>query len=149
MRIHNLYCDADGQSHFREIAVDLTEPWLGGLLSKPQSVTAIIFRELPSGAVLDWHNAPRRQYVISAAIGTKLKCSFALHYDRYQTNCRLSHRLFARPGGRTSGALGNPCSRTASYRRSGCRCKHRGRPGRSTARSRAERTGGRSAETLD
>ena len=64
MRIPNLYCDAEGQSHFREIEVDLTEPWLGGVLSKPQSASAIIFRELPPGAVLDWHNAPRRQYII-------------------------------------------------------------------------------------
>jgi quercetin dioxygenase-like cupin family protein len=64
MRIQNLYCDAEGHSHFRDIEVDLSEPWLGGFLSKPQPASAIIFRELPPGAVLDWHNAPRRQYVI-------------------------------------------------------------------------------------
>ena len=64
MRVHNLYCDADGQSHFRDIDIDLTEPWLGGFLSKPQSVSAMLFRQLPPGVTLDWHNAPRRQYVI-------------------------------------------------------------------------------------
>jgi hypothetical protein len=81
--------------------------------------------------------------------GTKLKCSSALHYDRYQTNCRLSHQLFARPGGRTSGALGTPCLRSASRHQSDYRCKLRGRPGRNTARSRTGRTEERSAETLD
>ena len=34
-------------------------------------------------------------------ICTRLKCSSALPYDRYQANCRLSHQHFARPGGHT------------------------------------------------
>jgi hypothetical protein len=38
MRIHNLYADAGGQSHFRETSAEYD---------------------------LDWHPAPRRQYIIN------------------------------------------------------------------------------------
>ena len=30
----------------------------------PQATKEIFFRELPAGTAMDWHNAPRRQYVI-------------------------------------------------------------------------------------
>ncbi len=64
MHLHNLYCDADGQSHFRDIEIELNEPMLSGVLSKPQSVSTHMFRHIPPGVFLDWHNAPRRMYVI-------------------------------------------------------------------------------------
>ena len=65
MHVHHLYCDAHGQSHFRDIEVELTEPSHGGFLSKPQSVSAMMFRQIEPGVSRDWHNAPSRQYVIS------------------------------------------------------------------------------------
>jgi hypothetical protein len=35
MRVHNLYADADGESHFRDIEIELSEPMFGiGLVSK-------------------------------------------------------------------------------------------------------------------
>lgn len=64
MHVHNLYCDADGQSHFREIEIELSEPMLGGVLSKPQAVSTLMFRQIPSGVFLDWHNPPRRLYAV-------------------------------------------------------------------------------------
>ena len=64
MRVHNLYSDAQGESHFRDIEIDLSEPRLGGLLSKPQPVSTLMFRQVPPGVVLDWHNAPERRYAI-------------------------------------------------------------------------------------
>ena len=47
--MHNLYCDADGQSHFRDIEIELSEPMLGGVLSKPQAVSTLMFRQIPDG----------------------------------------------------------------------------------------------------
>jgi len=64
MRVHNIYCDTGGESHFRDLDIELSEPRLSGLLSKPQSVSTLVFRQVPSGVFLDWHNAPRRQYAI-------------------------------------------------------------------------------------
>ena len=45
MRIHNLYTDASGQSHFRDIEVEWVEERHGSKLSKRLPATGIIFRE--------------------------------------------------------------------------------------------------------
>jgi len=67
MHVHNIYGDANGESHFRDIEIELSEPRLSGLLSKPQPVSNLIFREVPAGVFLDWHNPPERMYVIFLA----------------------------------------------------------------------------------
>jgi len=45
MRIHNLYEDANGESHFRDIDVDWVEEIPTGKLSKRLPATGIMFRE--------------------------------------------------------------------------------------------------------
>ena len=65
MRIHNLYTDAKGESHFRDLAVEWAEETRAGKLSKRLPATGIIFREVPPTYDLDWHPAPRRQYIIT------------------------------------------------------------------------------------
>ena len=45
MRIHNLYTDAGGQSHFRDIEVEWVEERRGSKSSKRLPATGIIFRE--------------------------------------------------------------------------------------------------------
>ena len=49
----------DGKSHLEEQAL-AEHP----LLTKPQAAKLIVFAEQPAGTFLDWHPAPRRQYVI-------------------------------------------------------------------------------------
>lgn len=75
MRIHNLYTDASGQSHFRDIEVEWVEEGPGGKLSKRLPATGIIFRETVADYDLDWHPAPRRQYIINLDAGVKLTAS--------------------------------------------------------------------------
>ena len=75
MRIHNLYTDASGESHFRDIEVEWVEETRSGKLSKRLPVTGIIFREVPSTYDLDWHPAPRRQYIINLDGGVQLTAS--------------------------------------------------------------------------
>ena len=65
MRIHNLYADAGGQSHFRDIEVEWAEERNFSKLSRRLSATGIIFRETSAEYDLDWHPAPRRQYIIN------------------------------------------------------------------------------------
>jgi hypothetical protein len=75
MRIHNLYEDADGQSHFRDIEIEWAETTNAGKLSKRLPATGIIFREVQPDYDLDWHPAPRRQYIINLDAGVKITAS--------------------------------------------------------------------------
>jgi hypothetical protein len=65
MRIHNLYADADGRSHFRDIEVEWARDLPSGRTSATHAATGLIFRETPGDYDLDWHHAPRRQYVVN------------------------------------------------------------------------------------
>ncbi len=75
MRIHNLYADSSGQSHFRDIEVEWIEETPGGKLSKRLPATGIIFRQVPPTYDLDWHPAPRRQYIINLDGGVQITAS--------------------------------------------------------------------------
>ncbi len=59
MGIFRLYTGNDGQSHIEEQAL-ASHPGL----TSPQATAEIFFHELAVDTVMDWHNAPRRQYVI-------------------------------------------------------------------------------------
>jgi hypothetical protein len=65
MRIHNLYEDADGVSHFRDIEIEWAEQRNFSKLSKRLPATGVIFRETSGDYDLDWHPAPRRQYIVN------------------------------------------------------------------------------------
>jgi hypothetical protein len=75
MRIHNLYADASGQSHFRDIEMEWVEERRGSKLSKRLPATGIIFRETQAEHDIDWHPAPRRQYIINLDAGVKITAS--------------------------------------------------------------------------
>ena len=75
MRIHNLYTDASGQSHFRDIEIEWVEEGPAGKLSKRLPATGIIFRQVQPDYDLDWHPAPRRQYIVNLDAGVKITAS--------------------------------------------------------------------------
>ena len=75
MRIYNLYTDASGESHFRDIEIEWVEETRSGKLSRRLPVTALIFREVPPTYDLDWHPAPRRQYIINLDAGAEITAS--------------------------------------------------------------------------
>src|SRR6266403_1437399 len=75
MRIRNLYEDANGESHFRDIEVDWVEETPSGKMSKRLPATGIVFRETTTDYENSWHRAPRRQYVISLAGGITITAS--------------------------------------------------------------------------
>jgi hypothetical protein len=75
MRIHNLYVDDKGESHFRDVEVEWVEERRGSKLSKRLPATGIIFRETGGDYDLDWHPAPRRQYIINLDAGVRLTAS--------------------------------------------------------------------------
>jgi quercetin dioxygenase-like cupin family protein len=65
MRIHNLYADTEGETHFRDVQVEWVEEQEFSKFSKRFAATGIIFRETSGDYDLDWHPAPRRQYIIN------------------------------------------------------------------------------------
>jgi hypothetical protein len=75
MRIHNLYTDASGESHFRDIEIEWVEERRRSKLSKRLPATGIIFRETASDYDLDWHPAPRRQYIVNLDAGVRITAS--------------------------------------------------------------------------
>jgi carbonic anhydrase len=75
MRIHNLYEDEHGVSHWRDIEVEWAQTTATGHLSAPIKVSALIFRDTNPDYDLDWHPAPRRQYIINLDGGVKLTAS--------------------------------------------------------------------------
>ena len=60
MPITRLYTGADGQSHIEPLAPE-SHPDLAAL----HTARGVVFRRTPPGHFHDWHNAPRRQYVIT------------------------------------------------------------------------------------
>jgi quercetin dioxygenase-like cupin family protein len=60
MNISRLYSGSDGQSHIEPMNLE-THPELGTL----QNAVGIQFRSAEPGHFIDWHTAPRRQFVIT------------------------------------------------------------------------------------
>jgi uncharacterized cupin superfamily protein len=75
MRIHNLYCDANGESHWRDVNVEWVEERNSSKLSTRLPATGIIFRETSGDYDLSWHPAPRRQYIINLDGGVQITAS--------------------------------------------------------------------------
>jgi len=67
MQIWRVYSDVQGETHFSEIEIDLKDAGPIGLLSELESASSIIFRETSENYDYQWHNTPRRQYVIILA----------------------------------------------------------------------------------
>ena len=75
MRIHNLYVDDQGETHFRDLEVEWTREGPGGKLSATQPAKGIVFRETPGSYDYEWHPAPRRQYIINLDGGVSIQAS--------------------------------------------------------------------------
>src|SRR5438477_563551 len=75
MKIHRLYADKNGESHFETVEIPLTEASRAGRLSARMPATGIIFREVLPDYDLDWHPAPRRQYIVNLDAGVQITAS--------------------------------------------------------------------------
>ena len=62
--VTRLYAGPDGQTHAEDIEVKLIGG-RGNEVSEMLKVTGAEIHRTPPGRVNDWHNAPRRQYVIT------------------------------------------------------------------------------------
>jgi hypothetical protein len=75
MRIHNIYSDDDGETHFRDIDIEMSQVGPDGTTSKRLPATGVYFRTTPADWFFDWHPATRRQYVINLDAPNKITAS--------------------------------------------------------------------------
>lgn len=73
MRVVRIYTGDDNASHFEDLDIPL-EASRYGHLSAPVPCDSVIFRETPAGGLLDFHPAPRRQFVITLAGMVEVEC---------------------------------------------------------------------------
>ena len=64
MKITRIFTGEDEQSHFEEIDIPLFDQGDIGRLSEIFSASGVIFQENPGDYNYQWHNAPRRQYIV-------------------------------------------------------------------------------------
>jgi hypothetical protein len=64
MEAWRIYNGDDDEAHFERLDIPLNESRYGGL-SDLVPGEGVIFRETPADGLLDFHNAPRRQFVIT------------------------------------------------------------------------------------
>ena len=65
-KVTRLYTGPDGESHFEDTEVTLEDRrGRGQWSSELMKATGIHFGEMNRGYIKDWHNAPRRQFVIT------------------------------------------------------------------------------------
>jgi hypothetical protein len=67
MKYFRIYTGPDGESHFEDVEVELRPADRGSELSALIPATGIVFRRSAPDQYLDWHPAPRRQFVITLA----------------------------------------------------------------------------------
>ena len=75
MHIHNIYVDDKGESHFRDMEIEWVKDMGYGQLSERFPATGIIFRKTSGDYDLDWHPAPRRQYIINLDAAVQVTAS--------------------------------------------------------------------------
>ena len=65
MKVVRIYSGGDGRSHFQDIEIELSDAGVFGRVSKLLRGPGVIFRTVEGDYDLDFHNAPRRQFVVN------------------------------------------------------------------------------------
>lgn len=73
MRVTRIYTGDDGESHFEDVEIELTDRGPAGRISDLVAAQGVIFREVGADYDLDFHNAPRRQYVVNLTGAVELE----------------------------------------------------------------------------
>jgi uncharacterized cupin superfamily protein len=73
MRIIRVFTGDDQQSHFEDLELPETETE-HGWFSPAVPATSVIFRRTPPGGTIDFHVAPRRQFVITLEGEVEIEC---------------------------------------------------------------------------
>ena len=74
MRISRVYTGDDGRSHFEEIEIAFPEDAGIGRRTPLLPADSLSMREAEDDREMDFHNAPRRQFVITVAGRAEMEC---------------------------------------------------------------------------
>ena len=75
LRYFRIYADEQGESHFEDIDVPVEKSASGSDLSALIPATGVIFRRSPADQYIDWHPAPRRQFVVTLSGEAEIEAS--------------------------------------------------------------------------
>ncbi len=73
MRVVRIFTGDDNESHFEELDIPLENVRFGSL-SAPVPAESVIFRQTPPDQVIDFHPAPRRQFVVTLEGIVEVEC---------------------------------------------------------------------------
>ena len=73
MQVTRIYTGDDGESHFEDVEIELADRGAMGRISELVAAQGVIFREVDGDYDLDFHNAPRRQYVVNLTGSVELE----------------------------------------------------------------------------
>lgn len=73
MRVTRIYTGDDGESHFEDVDVAMTDRGRLGRISDLVAAEGVMFREVDGDYDLDFHTAPRRQYVVNLTGAVELE----------------------------------------------------------------------------
>lgn len=62
--VTRIYSDANGESHFEELHIELHDSGKIGRMSEMIAANGIIFRDVEPTYDWDFHNTPRKQYLL-------------------------------------------------------------------------------------
>ena len=65
MKMTRIFTGDDGESHFEDLSPEMSDDGFGGVISAPVATRSVMFRETGGDYNLDFHTAPRRQYVVN------------------------------------------------------------------------------------
>jgi hypothetical protein len=66
MKYTRIYADPNGESHLQDVELEMKPGDYASAMSEMMAAKGVIFRESRSGEYfIDWHNAPRRQFVVN------------------------------------------------------------------------------------
>lgn len=76
MKYTRIYADAHGESHLQDVDQEMKPAEYASRMSEMIAAKGVIFRETRSGEYfIDWHNAPRRQFVVNLSGEVEIETS--------------------------------------------------------------------------
>jgi len=66
MTYTRIYADSNGETHLQDVSVKMTASDHASMMSEMVAAKGVVFRVSKSDEYfIDWHNAPRRQFVVN------------------------------------------------------------------------------------
>ena len=75
MKYFRIYSDPNGESHFEDMDITMTSHNDASDYSELYPASGVIFRRSSSDQYIDWHHAPRRQFVITLSGEAEVEAS--------------------------------------------------------------------------